>query len=244
LLRADVQTVARCSKPEVCARHPSSQGGSVVRSILLKLSFMLSLVSAGSISAADMAWQSGTETTTGYSGWAGSISELESASPGGQQAGLYGIAWMEHRDEPCWLGIYSRDLNDGNKTVYTNKGNAYVNRHSDDRSVNNHCPGGSGSWTDLSFADNPRYYVRGLAVCTNDKENHRMKGVKLYAAKVWTTKPSVEALSTTILETHAHCDVWHGAVFCPSGAVANGVVLHRQGNAITGLGLKCQAVKF
>ena len=48
----------------------------------------------------------------------------------------------------------------------------------------NHCAGNPGNRKEVGFWDNPRYFVRGIAVCSSKTGNkERRKGIKLYAAK-------------------------------------------------------------
>lgn len=171
-------------------------------------------------------------TSTSYSGWAGTISSTgESVMFEGGMGGLMGITWFEDRDQPCHLGTHLRTLTEGTE-VYTN-------------GDFDHCAGNPGNRKEVGFWDNPRYFVRGIAVCSSKTGNEeRMKGIKLYAAKAWLTKPEVEELTTAVMEDHTNCGTWDAAVFCPADHAATSLIIHRSDRSITGLGLKCRPIQY
>ncbi len=117
------------------------------------------------------------------------------------------------------------------------------------------CPGGNwGNKKVASFDDNPRSFVRGLRVCdSKNKGNDRIKGVELYASKVWKTKEQIDAIGPAATATHTNCGTWKRVVYCPVGAVAYGIVFHVErnssalggsGDAAIGLSLQCAEVKW
>ena len=170
---------------------------------------------------------------TSYSGWAGTISYADApVMPQGGMGGLYGIDWYEDKDQPCHLGTSWRTLTQGTE-VYTN-------------GDFNHCAGSPGNRKLVEFTDNARYFVRGIAVCSSkdDKNKQRLKGIKLYAAKVWLTKREVEELSTALVEEHTNCGTWNAAVFCPADTAATGLIVHRIDRSISGLGLRCRPILY
>jgi hypothetical protein len=171
-------------------------------------------------------------TSTSYSGWAGTISSTgEAVMFEGGMGGLMEITWFEDRDQPCHLGTRLRTLTEGTE-VYTN-------------GEFNHCVGNPGNRKEVGFWDNPRYFVRGIAVCSSKSGNkERMKGIKLYAAKAWLTKPEVEELTTAVMEDHTNCGTWNAAVFCPADHAATSLVIHRSDRSITWLGLKCRPIQY
>ena len=172
-------------------------------------------------------------TSTTYSGWAGVASDADApVLLEGGMGGLRGVDWFEDGDQPCRLGTYWRTLTAGTE-VYTN-------------GDFDHCAGAAGNRKQVGFWDNPRYLVRGIAVCSSktDKNEQRMKGIRLYAAKVWLTKPEVEELTTAVEEDHANCGTWNAPVFCPSDQAATGLIIQRLDRSITGLGLKCRPIQY
>ncbi len=172
-------------------------------------------------------------TSTGYSGWAGTVSYADApVLPEGGMGGLYGIDWYEDGDQPCHLGTYWRTLTQGTE-VYTN-------------GDFDHCAGSPGNRKAVQFSDNPRYFIRGIATCSSkvDKNKQRIKGIKVYAAKVWLGKPEVEELTTAIQDDHKNCDTWNAAVFCPADQAATGLVIHRLDRSISALGLRCRPILY
>ena len=105
--------------------------------------------------------------------------------------------------------------------------------------------GNPGNRKEVGFWDNPRYFVRGIALCSSKTGNkERMKGIKLYAAKARLTKSEVEELTTAVIEDHTNCGTWNAAVFCPADQAATALIIHRADRSITGLGLKCRSILY
>lgn len=201
--------------------------------VLLSAALAIIFVSGASGAAEQPFFDGSKVTNTSYSGWAGTITEANTPTlHDGGMAGLYGIDWYEESNQPCRIGLYSRTLTEASE-AYTN-------------ATLNFCSGGGGNRKEVRFKDNPRYFVRGIAVCSSkvDKNHKRMKGVKLYAAKVWLSKRDVQELTTAIVEDHANCGTWNAPVYCPANHVATGLIAHRDGKSITGLGLKCRPVLY
>ena len=149
----------------------------------------------------------------------------------GGMGGLMGITWYEDRDQPCHLGTHLRTLTEGTE-VYTN-------------GDFNHCAGNPGNRKRSAFGT-----TRGIS-CAGSRSararratSERMKGIKLYAAKAWLTKPEVEELTTAVMEDHTNCGTWNAAVFCPADQAATSLIIHRADRSITGLGLKCRPILY
>ena len=183
----------------------------------------------------------GTDSETAVSGTSGIKHQASMTKVTSNRDAVRGLEWLESGDLPCRLQTLVRDLNDGTDTAT----GWYWER----------CPGGFwGNKKVVSFDDNPRYYVRGLAVCdSKNKGNDRIKGIKIYPAKVWKTKEQVDAIGTPVTATHSNCGAWKPAVFCPSGAVAHGFIFHTEldtsvmggsGNSAIGIALKCAEVNW
>jgi hypothetical protein len=96
----------------------------------------------------------------------------------------------------------------------------------------------------VSFGGNPRHYLRGVAVCTNNNDNHRLKGIRIYAAKVWLAPEQVDELSASDQADRPNCATWHPAVYCPADQIASALVVHHSDKEITGLGLRCRKVEW
>ena len=151
-----------------------------------------------------------------------------------------GIPWIdfgEKNNVPCYLGIHSRNL-DGQSDKDA-KGISWQECESP-RAIRS-----------AGFSDSPRFFLRGLAVCTSsvDKNFNRIKGLRVYAAKVWQTREQIDELDPTNErfvdeETRPNCGRWHMDVFCNPGYIAQGINVYSEGDAITGLGLHCTRVIF
>lgn len=176
-------------------------------------------------------------SVTGVSGHRGDDQQLLSVSP----LGLNGLAWSESADNPCMFRLLTRDLANGRDTGY--------GAEFDGLDCPNPVPGAIPAfpWSeDVNFNGNPRYFVRGVAVCNNNKKNQRMKGLRIYPAKVWTTKQQIDELGKKYSDEHAlaNCRTWSNPVYCPEGKVAFGVVVHYTRDGITGLALRCKTVEW
>jgi len=192
---------------------------------------------------------------TGYTiGFTGSSVETDTSGQGGgtrqyigddPSAGLRGVGWSEEADVPCYFESYDRDIDNGHDT--------FLGRYWEG------CGGGTRGDDERVTVDgggdlNPQTYVRGIAVCDNGKDNHRIKGIRLYRAKVWKTKKQIDELDGTTSASHAaNCEQWRKAVFCPTGTIANTAVLHTDlqiawtgavSNAVQGISLLCLKVTW
>ena len=179
--------------------------------IVLVLMMVASLLGAFPVMAAALwtvDWKNGTESETAVSGVRGTIRHSLDI---GQQA-LRGLTWSERYDRPCYFKTLNRDLDDGKDLTVSPYWNG--------------CGDNWGNTKQVDFDNNARYYVRGLAVCdSKNAGNDRVKGIRIYAAKVWKTKKVIDPLSVKSEAKHANCDTWRSAVYCPSNAVAHGAVL-------------------
>jgi hypothetical protein len=172
-------------------------------------------------------------TTTAISGYGSN--EVTWLNAGMSGSGLYAVSWSEAADKPCFMVVARRSLsNNGQLTDGVSD-------------ILNGC-GGTSSTKTASFEQHERYFIRGLAVCTNNNDNHRLKGVRIYAAKVWLTKQDVQTLSVSEEASRTNCATWHAAVYCPAGTIAAAIVVHPTGASpnieITGLALRCKKVHY
>jgi hypothetical protein len=80
--------------------------------------------------------------------------------------------------------------------------------------------------------------VTGVRICQR-RQNDRLKGVEFRAAA-----PTASGLSSAAGARfeRTNCNEWQRWVDCPSGQVATGLVVHRDGGQIEGLGLQCRAL--
>lgn len=83
------------------------------------------------------------------------------------------------------------------------------------------------------------YAIRGLQVCQR-RQNGRLKGVKERSAAV---TPTGFANRNGLGFERPNCNDWQNWVDCPAGQLAVGLVVHREGEVIQGLALRCRAVE-
>lgn len=168
-----------------------------------------------------------TASHTAVSGYAGSASDAFHVSLGDR--GITQIAWEELSDRGCFISVTGKDPDNASDTSSSVNGD--------------HCHGISrvDSRKTVKFKDNPRYFVRGIAVCTNNKSNHRLKGIKIVAAKLPTGNDDVQTLTVTNKKDRTNCKNWHQTVYCPSNKVASGLNVKVKDSAFVGIGLQCKA---
>ena len=176
----------------------------------------------------------GPVTTTAISGY--NAAELTWLAVGEGPFGINEVSWWEDSDKPCFMRIGVRTLKEpasfgGQQQIdICNPGLVDYFVGTETKTV--------------TFQSNPRHVVRGVAACTNNKDNHRLKGVRIYAAKVWTTSEQVEELSVSDQEDRPNCATWHRAVYCPVDQIASALVVHHSDKEITGLALRCRKVEY
>ncbi|MDR4516316.1 MAG: hypothetical protein MRK00_02835 [Nitrosomonas sp.] len=183
----------------------------------------------------------GTDSETAISGKSGIKQQATITKVSSNTFAMRGLEWKEGGDLPCRIQTLLRSLNDGSDTPtgwYWQE-----------------CPGENwGNKKEASLDSNSRYYVRGLAVCdSKNKGNNRIKGIKVYAAKVWKTKEQIDLIKSPVAASHANCGTWKPAVYCPSGSIAHGVIIHTEletalfggsGKSAVGFALKCAEVSW
>ncbi len=183
----------------------------------------------------------GNEIESVTSGRSGGVRQYIGEIPDG---GFRGVEWHEAGDIPCHFDSHMRYVNNGYHVV-TGK---YFNG----------C--GPSNWgnkksvmLDSDSNLSPGIFVRGVSICDNDKDNHRLKGIRLYSAKVWDTRKQIDTLSGYVGDSHSACKAWKPAVYCASGTIATSMVLHvnRQNgtlgsssDAVWGISLLCRKVEW
>ncbi len=143
--------------------------------------------------------------------------------------GLDEIRWSERRDKPCDIVVKTHSLD-----------SAVAKNGNETGSI---CTGSSSSEKTVKLS-NSRYFIRGIAACTNDKRKsskNRLKGIKIIAAKV-STAGAVTSLNTFEDTRRTNCAKWFAPVYCPGGQIASGVNVYHDGESFRGLGLRCRRV--
>jgi len=165
----------------------------------------------------------GTLHKTNISGFLGNKREVIGSTS--KYHAISSIVASENADKPCWLRLYKGSLN------------------TQDNFLSNwfdQC-GPSTNMKLVGYGEYSSIKVRGVRVCTNNKDNHRLKGIRLYGAKV--NKNGTLTIQTGYDEfKRTNCKAWHKPVYCPSNMVATKLIVEYSGDGINGLGLKCKAV--
>lgn len=182
--------------------------------------------------------------TTDVSGFRGSV-QWVTELPGPNL--LKGIKWAEHSDKPCVLALvigqmWQPSIRYDAPAAWERCGG---NQSSAVLLIDN-------SMRMAQFTDTYEY-VSGISVCTNNADNHRLKGISLEGSIVRyfpagngiTEHFSVHALSATNTRSArqpSNCNRWHNAVRCPSEQVAVGLAINYEDDAMVGLALRCRAI--
>lgn len=155
--------------------------------------------------------------------------------------GIHQLIMKESNDRPCNLKIFTKPLDDGEATAYSNT-YGY-----DERVVSTDiCSGSDSKSLSVEFI-NPDMYIRGIEVCTTNKsdpDNDRIKGLRIYPAKV-TQDGLVTSAVGSKEDTNPNCNNnWKGAVYCPSGMIASGLRMYHNDDWYRGLSLICRQVTY
>lgn len=182
----------------------------------------------------------GSASPTGISGFTSVLGRM--GGPSG--FALYGIAWDETQNKPCRLWLLVRNLRDGTNTRAAEPALDMCGRerfYLGSVAI----PLGLGGNRRADFATSPRFFVRGIAVCANSG-NHRLKGIRIYPARVQPDGGPIGTNGQMVEAKQPNCgnNEWRSPVFCPSGQVAFGLLLHTDRGSLTGLGLRCRAVEW
>jgi hypothetical protein len=160
-------------------------------------------------------------TYTARSGFAGTTITAVGAASGDRAVSL--LSSGERSNRPCQLRVYKSDI-DGS----ANSDSAEW----DDCTVT--------STKTVGFNTGTGIYVRGIAACTNNNANHRVKGIQVFGATI-----SAGGVVTAVGDdwfSRPNCATWHAPVFCPAGQIATKVRVHRTGDEMNGLSLACRDV--
>jgi hypothetical protein len=177
-------------------------------------------------------------TTTAVSGY--TASRTTQIGFGAGPEAVARMWWGERGDKPCELQFDGKSL-DFAVTSYT-------------RETFNLCDGGSSSsaWStngsgrvvEFGPARDWRYLVMGIAVCTNNSNNHRLKGIKIFAGGVpGATPKKIYHYGIWDSAEQANCATWHRQVSCPNEQIASGLVIHHTSEEITGIALRCRGLR-
>ena len=185
------------------------------------LSFIFLLVSLKVYGGVEL--KSGT-TDTSVSGYLGKKTSKKGLSSDTHAVNL--LSAGERWDAPCELKVYKSDMNYKEDSLVASW---------------DKCTTTSPNKT-VGWLNNSNIKVRGIQVCTNNKSNKRLKGIRLYGMAIhndgsYTIKSGHKEFKRT------NCRTWHRAVYCPRGQVATKVIIHSTKKEMNGLGLACRKVQ-
>ena len=164
--------------------------------------------------------------STERSGFAG---PQETVREPGFNAFLHGLEFAETANKPCYLKAHWwRYTAQNQPSAFTTQFDICGKTAKVDDS--------------LVFATKPdlRLAIDSVRVCSNQSDNHRIKGVELTAASVDRfASENVENKLQKDSFDHANCKDSKAVRSCEAGKVAVGLVIHHSKDEITGLSLKC-----
>ncbi|MDX2504294.1 MAG: serine hydrolase domain-containing protein [Gammaproteobacteria bacterium] len=147
----------------------------------------------------------------------------------GSDAILYGLEFDEQSDKPCYIKAHwwrhsGANLPDELTTTF------------------NICKNTPKVQEALIFSSTTtnRLAVNSIQVCSNNKNNHRMKGVKITSTSVDKNESGkAQSTNANLSYEFPNCATWKAIRSCISGEVAVGLNVHHSNDEITGLELIC-----
>jgi hypothetical protein len=169
----------------------------------------------------------GDAVPTEVSGVSGIEHTLELSGP----KAIKTIEWNERRDNPCWVKIWGRNLNN------------MALEQTDDHTE---CGGSAG--VNSLVVGFPRVeseaYIAGVSVCMNN-DGTGVKGIQV-RGRVPGAGGQLTDTSNEPQQDYPNCSDWRRWVNCPEGELASGLILQfekgQQPKSLTGLRLLCSAV--
>ncbi|MBS0164820.1 MAG: S8 family serine peptidase [Nitrospira sp.] len=155
-----------------------------------------------------------------------------------QVAAIERLQFGEHSDEPCYVKVEKADM--------------VAHSISKPHAELNICDGNGPTDRSLQYVPTvtPDHdtFVRGVAACNSTTKNStRLKGIKVYRARVEDDGSFSMISNPSTLERPNCDDTWHEPAMCPSGTLATDLVVHirpdGKKDVFTGLSLKCRKVE-
>ena len=160
---------------------------------------------------------------TDRSGFSGSNITAIGAASGHTAVTL--IHSKERSNAPCYLHVTKHDINGSSSPGYATW---------------DECGGTSVEFKSIGFTLGTGLYVYGIQACTNNKNNQRVKGIRVFGGPI--QDGVIQPIGLFDDFSRPNCSNWHNAVYCPSGQVATKVRIHHTGDDINGLSLGCRVV--
>ncbi|WP_137699821.1 serine hydrolase domain-containing protein [Marimonas lutisalis] len=176
-------------------------------------------------------WTPGSDTKTKVSGPHG---DDDTTKRPGQHAWLYGMKMDEVGDRPCFVEAYWWRFTDQDlRQDFTTRFNVCGKTVNGDKEAI------------LTDAVRDRKAVTSLQVCTNNKNNSRLKGVKLWGGYIDRNNSGKVTDANTIRQfSRANCKDWKKVRDCPTGQAAVGFDIEYNDDEIVGLALHCAKPTF
>lgn len=178
---------------------------------------------------ADLVKDEGRKRTSNVSGYSGKPHWTDA----GTHYALNGLSMYELHDKPCIWSMWSRDLDE------TGNGREGSTRYS----ACGKPKAGSGKKVVRLGGG---YFIHGIQICTNKKKDTRkarLKGVKLFAAKLDKRGDVTRVDKVTAKFQRSHCRKWHKVVRCGKNKIAFGIQFHSGDRGLSGAALLCYEVK-
>ena len=198
----------------------------------------------------------GEKRYSGVSGTQGDILvELELFLPSMRVQGAFATAWLtavewaETLDRPCGVRIK------GLRPIEYAGGRVHENW--DDEKFLMGCEGAGLLGQELVFADlnqgspsplngGDASAISRIQVCHNDRDNRRMKGLRIYGSRIGTDGSIIQENNADATEL-PNCRRWAPAVICPADTMGTGLVIHATeasgtNQQIVGLQLICREI--
>ena len=158
-------------------------------------------IAASAALAGEVSFDAKKVTSAGLSGYSGSVTIRQP----GNDAFLYGIEGNEKSDNPCYVKLHWW------RTTGPSSHETLTTQFKTDKCSN---VDKGDKKAIFEGAAKERIAVSSLAVCTNNKSNHRLKGVELTGREL-----DDDVLKSAGLEKYArtNCASWKSASACPTG---------------------------
>lgn len=105
----------------------------------------------------------------------------------------------------------------------------------------------SGSYESVGLWGNQFSGIAAISVCTNDRDNQRLKGVRIETIRGFSSNGELYDLPQTGSDpvfAAPNCSQWHRKVTCSAGKFAVGLEIFADGDGVSGLALVCAAASI
>lgn len=195
----------------------------------LKVTIILLAVFASSLQADILRYILTSASPVNSSGISGFSSDKKTIRQPGNNAILYGLEFDEKGDKPCYINAHWWRFSSQNlPQELTTKFDICNSTPKVDKSLI------------FNSTASSRLAINSIQVCSNKKNNHRLKGVKVTAANIDNNNSAmVENTNLKLSFERPNCSVWKKNKSCLNGEIAVGLIIHHSPDEITGIELMC-----